>query len=253
MRLRGARIAIGFGLFAVALAILAPAAIVDAVLAARTHDAWRIAETHGLWWNGRGVLAATEGQARVPFAWRVTLTDLMRGTLVTTLATPDGAPFAIVETARSRVVVRDLDARIPAALAAVFASRVAPALRTLTAGGTLELRSPHFEWSDGRVMGTVDAQWQDARIAVPGVSLDLGTITLALRPRAGGPVLDGTLVNRGGDLALSGNAVVNGSTISASLALAPRVTAPDLVRGVLALLGSPDASGTVHVAWQSPR
>lgn len=252
-RVRIARTAIGVALIAVAAALLAPAALVDAALAERSQDAWRLTATSGLWWRGEGTLVATGSDARLPLAWRVALPALARGTLAVTLTTPDGKPLAVVDAGRERVHVVSADARIPAALVASVAARFAPLAGALAAGGVVSLESPGFEWADGRGSGSVDARWQRARIAFAGIGLDFGDIELALRPQTVGQDLHGTFANRGGDLALSGDVVVSDGAVSANVALAPRVTTPPIVRSALALLGPPDASGIVHIAWSGHR
>lgn len=257
MRARIARTAIGVALVAAAAVLLAPAALVDAALAERTQGAWRLTATSGLWWRGEGTLVATGSDAgsdaRLPLAWRVALPALARGTLAVTLTTPDGKTLAVVDATRERVHVASADAHIPAALVAAVAARFAPLAGALAAGGVVSLESQGFEWADGRGTGSVDARWQRARIAFAGIGLDFGDIELALRPQAAGQDLRGTFVNRGGDLALSGDVIVSRGAVSANVALAPRVTTSPIVRSALALLGRPDASGIVHVAWSGRR
>lgn len=249
MRVRVARFAIAAALVCAAAALLAPAAIVDALVAERTRGALRIADARGLWWRGEGTLVATGAPGRWPLGWRVGLGALVRGALRTTLMTPEGVPVAVVEATRDRVRLSNVDLRIPAALVAAFAAPASVPSGALGAGGMLSLESPDFEWADGRGAGSVDAHWQRARIAFAGLGLDFGDVELALRPQPGSRDLHGTLANRGGELALMGDVVVSGPTVSTRLAIAPRVTTPDYIREALAVLGRPDSSGIVHVAW----
>ena len=251
MRARIGRYAIAIALLAAAAALLAPATLVDALVVMRTGGALRIADAQGLWWNGRGTLIATGAPARLPLGWHVKLAALLRGALDATFVTPDGVPFADVEATRSRVRLARVDARIPAAIAVALAVRSNAIADTVAAGGMLSLESPGFEWAHGRASGSLGARWQRARIAFAGFDLDVGDIELALRSPAGSGDLRGTLANRGGEFALAGDVVVSGSTVSTRLAVTPRVTTPEVVRSALALLGRPDASGTVHVAWTS--
>ncbi|MBS0326200.1 MAG: type II secretion system protein N [Proteobacteria bacterium] len=251
MRARVARFAIAAVLAVAAAVLFAPATLVDALVGQRTQGALRLADARGLWWHGSGTLAATASPARLALGWRVGLGALARGALDVALTVPGGTPFANVEVTRSRVRFARVDARIPAAIAAAFAAPAGMPAGTLAAGGVLALESPGFQWADGRGEGSLEARWQRARVVFAGLDVDFGDVELALRPQSGSRDLRGTLANRGGDLALSGDVVVSGPTVSATLALAPRVTTPGFVRGALALLGSPDQSGIVHVAWTS--
>lgn len=237
-------------LVAVALAILAPATIADALLAAQTQGAWRLADASGLWWRGAGTLAASNATLRLPVTWRVNLAALARGALALALADPNRRPIAIVEATRNQIILRDLDLTLPAATVASVAAVYAPAAKLAGAGGTLVLHSSRMAWSRGRLAGSFDARWQRARIALGGVTVDLGDVALATPGEASG-ALRGSLTNRGGDAALSGILVADARVISASVALTPRLTAPEPVRAAIDAAGRPAAAGTVRLEWQA--
>lgn len=235
---------------AVALALLAPATFVGALLAARTHGEWRIAGASGVWWRGAGTLAASNAALRLPVTWRVDLMALARGALAITLSNPDHRRIAAVEATRNRTTLRDLDLALPAATIASVAAAYARAAGLAAAGGTLALRSPQITWNRGRLAGSFEARWQRARIAFDSATLDLGDVTFATVPEASG-TLRGNLVNRGGDVALSGALADDGRIISARLVLTPRVTAPEQVRAAIAAAGHPDAAGSVRLEWRT--
>lgn len=73
----GRRLAI-LAIFVAAVAVLAPASLVEAPLAARTQNRVRLSESTGFWWKGRGTLALGDGSARLPIAWRMELPPLLR-------------------------------------------------------------------------------------------------------------------------------------------------------------------------------
>ena len=61
----GRRFAI-LAIFVAAVAVLAPASLVETPLAARTQNRLRLSESAGFWWKGRGTLALADGSARLP-------------------------------------------------------------------------------------------------------------------------------------------------------------------------------------------
>ncbi|MGE5666564.1 MAG: type II secretion system protein N [Betaproteobacteria bacterium] len=243
MRRSSVRLAIGLLLLIAALVALAPATIVDAALASRTHGQWRIAGASGRWWHGRGILASADGQARMPVAWRVAVLQLLRGEVSIELDPEGGAARGTVDLRAGGLSLHDLALRVPAALVAALAPRKAP----LVVGGTLDLDAAAFEWTPTGGSGSLAAQWQRARAVVAGTPVDLGTVSLALAPRAGR--LSGTLSNAGGDLGIEGTLSGSTGSIDAAMTLRPSSSTPEVLRRGLPMLGAQDATGAVHMAW----
>ena len=80
----------------VALAFHAPAAWLGERLAAASGNAIVLASADGTVWSGRGALASGDGRGRIPVAWHVVPSALLRGELALVLdpvagdATPRG-------------------------------------------------------------------------------------------------------------------------------------------------------------------
>ena len=264
------RVAIGLALAIAALFALAPATIADAVLAAQTGGAWRLADAQGPWWRGRAVLCSGDGRARLPLAWRVALLPLARGVLSIDFDTGDAAYAASampsrIGLQRETLSLRDLRLQLPAAFAVELAPRLAALARAgmLDVGGALELRARSFELSPTGGHGNLDARWDGARLVVAGSTVDLGQVTLALAAQQGR--LRGTLRNAGGDLALEGSiegtiggAVADSNagdpgSVETAITLTPLPSTPEALRRSLPMLGAPDASGAVHLILHASR
>ena len=236
-----------------AIAVLAPATTVDAALAARTRGAWRLADARGLWWHGGGVLSSSDGGARMPLGWRVAWWPLARGTLSIDLFAGDGSKLGTIDLRREALLLHDLRLRLPAAFAAALAPRMAALAGSgaLAAGGELDLRARTFEWNPAGGSGTVDAQWNRARLVVAGTTVDFGTVAAAIAARQGR--LQGTLHGTGGDLAVDGTISGSRSSIGGTLTLTPLPSTGDALRRSLPLLGAQDGSGAVHIDWHAGR
>ena len=83
------------------------------------------------------------------------------------------------------------------------------------------------------------------------VVADLGSVTLKSSP-ANQP-WTATIHNTGGDVAVTGTIIDRNGATEGTFDLRPAATAAGAVRNALSLLGAPDASGVVHVAWRSRR
>jgi hypothetical protein len=108
-------------LLAAALAIEAPASLVDRRVADLTDGRIRIAAATGTVWNGSGELALLPDGARIPIAWRLEPIRLLRGGLAGSLTAGDAtrpATFTVereFHRARQPLPCRDLGAahRVP--------------------------------------------------------------------------------------------------------------------------------------------
>ncbi len=236
-----------------AIAVLAPATTVDAALAAQTRGAWRLADARGLWWHGGGVLSSSDGGARMPLGWRVAWLPLARGTLSIDLFAADGSGLGTIDLRREAFSLRDLRLRLPAAFAAALAPRMAALAGSgaLATGGELDLRARTFDWNPSGGSGTLDAQWNRARLVVAGTTVDFGSVAVAIAAQQGR--LQGTLHGTGGDLAVDGTISGSRSSIGGTLTLRPLPSTGEALRRSLPLLGAQDGSGAVHIDWHAGR
>lgn len=240
----GLRLLLGALVLAAAVVLFAPAALLDAPLADRTARRLRLADARGVWWNGQGVIAHADGVARIPLAWRVDPAALARGAFAVRVRDADtAAPVGTLSLARGSVELSDFRLRVPAAAAGSVDSR----LEAIALGGEVALTSPAYALRGASRAGEVDATWQRARIVAGGTRVDLGTVTLDSAPIDGGTT--GTIRNDGGDVSIAGTFSDRAGVLDASLTIAPMPAAPHSVRTLLPLLGPPDGSGGVRIAW----
>ena len=242
----GLRFLLGALVLAVAVVLLAPAALLDAPLADRTAKRLRLTDARGVWWNGQGIVASASGVARIPLAWRVDPAALARGALVVRVRDADtAATLGTLSLGPGSVDIRDLRLSVPAAAVGSVDSR----LEAIALGGDVALAAPAYVLRGASRAGEVDATWQRARIVAGGANVDLGTVTLDSAPVDGGST--GTIRNDGGDVSIAGTFSDRAGMLDASVTIAPTPAAPQSVRTLLPLLGAPDASGGVRIAWHS--
>ena len=228
--------------------LLAPASLLDGPLAARTGGRLRLADAHGVWWRGRGVLAAQDGSARVPIGWRVALVPMLTGSLVVTLHGDDETmPTGTLALRAGALDVRDLRVVLPATML----SAIVPALSAVALRGEIDARAPSFAWRRDSSVGSIDATWQSATIVAGMLPIDLGRVVVNARPANGG--VAGTVRNAGGALAVDGTIDLHDGVANASFKLAPTPSASPAVRALLALTGRPDDAGAVTLTWRSDR
>ena len=242
----GRRLAI-LAIFVAAVAVLAPASLVEAPLAARTQNRVRLSESTGFWWKGRGTLALGDGSARLPIAWRMELPPLLRGQFVThVIDDTGGAARGTVTTDARRVEVRDAHVRIPAQIVGTLD----PRMQGIALGGAIVVDAPALNLGDAP-SGELRAAWERARIVAGETVIDLGTVSLAAAPARDG--WSGTIGNTGGDVVVTGTVNARGSGADAALSLQPTAATPTNVRDLLPRLGSPDGRGGVRIAWRGER
>ncbi|MFO1324807.1 MAG: type II secretion system protein N [Burkholderiales bacterium] len=237
---------VGFGLLLAALAAFAPATIVDRSLESRSEGRLRVADAAGTIWNGSGVLTDARNTWRVPLRWTIDARTLVSDTHVAALSPVDGAaaPTGTIGVGRDSVTLRNLAFDLPAqALAAALTPR-----GVVTLGGTVELRTNDFTWSDAGSAGSLALRWRDARLVAAGVVADLGVVDLALAPQ--GNRLAGRIVNSGGEVRLDGTVTLGSDAASVDVTAAPTATASPSLARALAVVGTPDGSGAVRLGWR---
>jgi hypothetical protein len=251
---RAAGIAVGVALLAGALLALAPATLLDTMLAARTDHRVRLADAEGFWWRGRGMIARADGGAHLPIAWRVAWVPLLHRALVIDLqpGTGDDTPSGEITVQHGALEVRNLHVRAPAAVALAFA----PASQALAWGGDIVLDAPAFAWHDRSGAGRFDALWRQARVVAGTLALDLGNVTVS--PASAGAdaaarASAAAVHNSGGDVAVDGTLTSRDGGVDVALTLKPTPASPQAIRQVLPLLGAPDGAGGVQIRWRSDR
>jgi general secretion pathway protein N len=239
-------------LLAIALAISAPASLLDACLSAVSSGRLRIADAEGTLWNGSGELVLLPGGTRRALVWHIEAWPLLRGQVQGTIAaeaTPaQRADFAY---GQQRVELRHFELAVP--MDSVLTSAGVPAALA-TAGGSVAARVERLVHTPDTIDAQITLQWRDASLpgARPGSRIALGEVQLQIDGR--GPEIAGALSNRGGDVDIAGR-------VALSAALAPRLEATvrpregidrdraDGVAAALSLIGSADGQGGYRLAW----
>ena len=238
----------GAALLACAIVALAPAGLLDRLVASRTDGRLRLADASGLWWRGRGVVTASTTGARLPIAWRVRVLALAGGRLVVDFVPAQpGMPSGVLAIAGDDVETRALELTLPAQLLPAFA----PALAPVAPEGAIEVRSASFAWRPLQSQGRIDVAWHDAQLALAGFPISLGDVRGAASGTAEG--IGGTFDNRGGDLGVRGTWSMRGDRIEGLTTLAASDATPPALRAVLPMLGQPDARGDVRIEWRGRR
>jgi len=245
------RLALALGaivLLLTAIAVLAPAALLDWRLAALTQGRLRLADSEGSVWNGRGVLTDAPGIWSVSLAWRVQPVALLGGVLDVTLHPVGGAsaPRGAIRLSQSDITLKNVALSLPAA--ALQSASGDPGIVTLF--GEITVEAEALRWDGRSGDGVLHAQWPSARITAAGVTAELGTLTMTLVPREAR--LAGTIANTGGDVRITGNVAFAAESVELDTTITSLAsTSPQIVR-MLALLGSPDSSGAVRVRSRIP-
>jgi len=233
--------------FAAGLVAFMPATLVDRELNAATGGKLRFADATGTLWDGRGVLMAPGSAWRAPLAFSIAPADVVRGMRQVALHPVDGGttPRGVIDVTRDGIRLRDVAIDVPAAALLT----ALPTRGLAVVGGTLSATSGVFIWSAADKSGSIEARWRGARLVVADTVADLGNVDLALSPRDGR--LNGRLTNTGGDVRIDGTIVgADTGAVSVDATVTPSPSAPANVARALAAIGSPDASGAVHLAWR---
>jgi hypothetical protein len=233
---------------AVAAVTLAPATLVDRHLSAATSGALRLRDTGGTVWRGHGSLTDAKGTFALPLAWAVDPLPLARGEIAVRLVErPDTEqPGGDIRYRDGAWRIEGLHAAIPAAMLPALAQANA----RVALGGTIRVELPRLELAKSRYDGKGTLRWNRAALALPMLPpLALGDVEVAVSSRGNG--IGGAVSNRGGDVGVTGDLVIDPSRTALDLLLTPAPQAPALLARVLAALGGADGSGT-RLRWQGP-
>lgn len=236
------------GAVAACAAWLAPASLVDARLSEMTGGAVRLVESDGTLWHAKGALQVAG--TRVPVAWRMEAWPLLRGAfhvqLVRDPASNAAAPRGDVVVDGHRVLLRDVDATLPAALFSTSPRAF------WTASGTVHVASQSLVWAPPDSTGAARLDWKDARLTTINgqAALDLGDVTLGLK--AARDELAGPVSNSGGEVEVSGDIAYRPTEYAEiSVRLVPRRRDQRELAQTLALIGTPEGGGW-RVRWRQP-
>ena len=240
----------GAVLLAIALLIIAPAALLDARIAALSAGRVRIANAAGTLWRGSGELVLLPAGTRQPLLWRLEAWPLLRGEVRATIALEaDGARSATVAYGSDRLEVRDLDVSLPAQSVLLAAQPKAP----LAVGGSLVLHVERFVQLPDVLDAQLSGEWRGG--SVPGSPADpplsLGDVRIALNGR--GAAINGPLRNTGGDVEIDGQVeIAAAGTLRLDASVRPRSGDRERAGRIavaLAALGTPDGQGGSRVTW----
>jgi general secretion pathway protein N len=187
--------------FALALAALAPATLIDARLERASGGRLRLAEAQGSLWSGAGWIEIRNADGRAGVAkclsWRVLPGSLLRGRLLAEVELDqDARPFPVT-ISPSRIEIADAGIHLPAAALGVGVPGLAPFRLT----GEVLVKIPHLSLERGRLDGEATLQWRAAGSALTPIS-PLGAYEVQLK--AVGPAMHAALRTLEGPLQLEG-------------------------------------------------
>lgn len=182
---RWAWLTAGLGLYAVSLAALAPAWLLDALLDDASAGRVRLASAAGTIWSGQATaeLRDDTGGSRwtAPLAWRLLPASLLAGRLDYRLVTAPETSLSAMSVSRSRVEFSGVDIRMPAArLAAAL-----PAAAPWGVDGEVRLLADRVAFGPAHAAGSITVHWLAAGSTLSPVS-PLGDYALEIAGDAQG-------------------------------------------------------------------
>ncbi len=247
-------LAVGAGALRVviAVAINAPAALLDSRIADATQGRVRIASASGTVWTGTGDIVLLPRGTRRPMAWHIEAWPLMTGEVRGTLAPAgSGTPRATFAFGHGRASLGGLDADLP--MDALLQTAGVPAALS-AAGGHIVAHVGQFVRTADALEADLSLQWLDANLPAPapGLRIALGDITVDLR--GSGAQIGGPVSNRGGDVEISGRITLDAALPpSLDATLRPRTgidrDRADAMATALSLIAMSDGQGGYRLAW----
>ncbi len=235
---------------AFALAILAPATLVDSRVGAMTAGRVRVTHAAGTVWNGSGDISVPAAELRLPVVWHVERLPLLWAEIHGTLSEQGNTP-AVFDIGRDRYDVRNLTLSLPAnALLRAFG---APAM-IADAGGRVDIHVGRLSKQHDALDGQVEARWLDASLPGPRPDARIALGDVRIEGAGSGAKLVGTIANAGGSVDIAGSIAVTASGDTGIDALIrPRdgldVERSNAIAAVLSMIGRADGTGAYRVAW----
>jgi hypothetical protein len=229
-----------------AVALFAPAALLDARLDSSTQGHLRLANATGTVWNGRGVVTDAQRTWSLPVGWKVDPLALLRGDRLLTLQAAEGGdlPRGDIAWRDGTLTVNGVAFTLPA----MAMNGMLAAADAMAVGGNVAFDAPRMSWSSNGGDGAATARWSGARLAGNAGTLALGTVAVTMAPHNGR--IQGRVENRGGDVRIDGEFAWGNSGLEVNATLVPLPSTPPAVIRALGALGTPDANGSVRVQWR---
>jgi general secretion pathway protein N len=184
-----------------ALAVLAPATLIDARLQGMGEGTLRLAEARGSLWSGAGWIEVRDAHGRAGIArrlaWRVLPVSLLRGRLVAEVELEQADQRFPVTLSLAGVELGGVHLRLPAAALSLGMPRLAPLRLT----GEVRVDIARLSIERGSVRGEATLQWHAAGSALTPVA-PLGDYEL--RFNGAGNAVHGALRTLKGPLQLEG-------------------------------------------------
>ena len=243
--------AAGAILLVAALAIMAPASLLDRRVADLSGGRIRISAATGTVWNGSGELALLPDGARIPIAWRLEPLPLLRGGLAGSLTAGDATRPATFTVEREDFTVHDFAIALPAT--SVLRTAGVPDALT-NAGGTLVLDVADLTRRGDRLDARADLKWTDAALPAPltGTRIALGDLRLVAA--GSGSQVPATLSNSGGEVDIAGSLLFSTrGTPQIDARVKPRPQLPadrrEAIAATLSSIGRSDGTGGYRIVW----
>ncbi|TMH06823.1 MAG: type II secretion system protein N [Betaproteobacteria bacterium] len=235
---------------ALALAILAPATLVDNRVDAMTAGRVRITNATGTVWNGAGDLSVPAANLRFPVAWHIERFPLLWAEVHGTLREQGDVPV-VFEVGRDRFDVRNLALSLTAD--ALLRTVGAPAMIG-DAGGRVDVHVERLLRQHDALDGQVEARWLDASLPGPrpDARIALGDVRIDGSGRGGRLV--GTIANTGGNVDIAGTVTVGASgDAGIDAQIRPRdgldAVRRNAIAAALSMIGRADGTGAYRIAW----
>jgi len=230
-----------------AVALFAPATLLDARLDAATEGQLRLANTTGSAWNGRGLVTNAQHTWSIPVGWKVDPFSIVRGDVVIALQAIPGedVPRGEIAWRNSNLTMNGVAFTLPAtALNGAISQGNAIAI-----GGTIAFDAPNVSWNATGGEGTATARWSGARLAGNAGMVALGTVGVSFAPRNGR--IQGRVESRGGEINVDGEFTWGVAGLDVHATLTPLPATPPAIVRALGAIGTPDANGAIRVQWHS--
>ncbi len=163
-------LACGFGAYALALVVTAPATLIDAALQGSGEGRLRLGEARGTLWSGAGQLELREAGGRsgiaISIAWRVLPASLLRGHLVCEVELDPATKRIPVTLSLSRVELADADINLPAAVLGLAVPKLAP----LGLTGDVLIHVTSLAIARSVIEGSATLRWRAAASALTPVA-----------------------------------------------------------------------------------
>jgi general secretion pathway protein N len=236
-----------------ALALQAPAWIVDRGVRAASGERLYLDYAHGTLWNGSGNLFALGSSALIAsdVHWTLApwslLTARAQGRLwqggMGDPKSPGEYSFG-----RDAVALRNLRLRFAVDALPSPLNRLGWQPR-----GQIEIDAREFVRDAQNATGTVQAQWHDASLTASGgtLVLALGEVRMSCAPQAQATLC--SIDNQGGDAQLHGDArFAAAQTLQLNARLRPNAGMSPQVLALLQQAGPADADGSIHLIYNAP-